>query len=141
MKKILAILFVVLILSACKASDDATPADTPVPAAQTADSTGTVYPLVTFLEIGAESCIPCKQMKPVMKAIEEGYGGLVKVVFHDLYKDRQIGQKYGVRVMPTQIFLDAEGKEFFRHEGFYPQADIEKMLAEKIGLKKPVLKQ
>jgi thioredoxin 1 len=39
--------------------------------------------------------------------------------------------------MPTQVFLDKDGKEFFRHEGFYPKADIEKMLAEKVGINKP----
>ena len=63
------------------------------------------------------------------------------MVFHDLYKDREIGQKYNIRVMPTQIFLDMNGREFFRHEGFYPQAEIEKMLADKIGVTKPVPKQ
>jgi thioredoxin 1 len=83
---------------------------------------------VTFLEIGAESCIPCRMMKPIMKDIAEEYPGVVKVVFHDLYKDRSIGQQYGIRVMPTQVFLDAKGKEFFRHEGFYPKDEMKAML-------------
>lgn len=83
---------------------------------------------VTFLEIGAESCIPCRMMKPIMKDIAEEYPGVVKVVFHDLYKDRSIGQQYGIRVMPTQVFLDARGKEFFRHEGFYPKDEMKAML-------------
>ncbi|MGC9362540.1 MAG: thioredoxin family protein, partial [Candidatus Syntrophosphaera sp.] len=96
-----------------------------------------VVPLVTFIELGAESCIPCRMMQPVMKEIQAEYKGLVKVVFHDLYKERWAGQKYNVRVMPTQVFLDMEGREFFRHEGFYPQEEIEKMLAEKIGVTKP----
>jgi len=83
---------------------------------------------VTFLEIGAESCIPCKMMQPIMKEIAEEYPGVVEVIFHDLYKDRTIGQKYGIRVMPTQVFLDADGREFFRHEGFYPKAELKAML-------------
>ena len=83
---------------------------------------------MTFLEIGAESCIPCKMMQPIMKEIAEEYPGVVEVIFHDLYKDRTIGQKYGIRVMPTQVFLDADGREFFRHEGFYPKAELKAML-------------
>jgi thioredoxin 1 len=96
-----------------------------------------VVPLVTFIELGAESCIPCRMMQPVMRNIQLEYEGLVAVVFYDLYKERWAGQEYNVRVMPTQVFLDMEGREFFRHEGFYPQEEIEKMLAEKIGVTKP----
>lgn len=83
---------------------------------------------VTFLEIGAESCIPCKMMQPIMKEIAEEYPGVVEVIFHDLNKNRTIGQQYGIRVMPTQVFLDANGREFFRHEGFYPKVELKAML-------------
>ena len=93
--------------------------------------------MVTFIELGAASCIPCKMMQPIMKEITAEYKGLVKVIFHDLNKDRQVGQKYGVRVMPTQVFLDKDGREFFRHEGFYPKEELERMLAEKGGVTKP----
>jgi thioredoxin 1 len=85
---------------------------------------------VTFMEIGSVNCIPCKMMQPIMKEIEQDYSGVVKVEFYDLYEPngRTIGQKYGIRVMPTQVFLDANGKEFFRHEGFYPKDELSKML-------------
>ncbi len=96
-----------------------------------------ITPLVTFIELGTESCIPCRMMQPVMKEISGEYKGTVKVIFIDLYKDKEAAQKYGVRVMPTQVFLDAQGREFFRHEGFYPKAEIEKMLADKMGVRKP----
>ncbi|MDY0152061.1 MAG: thioredoxin family protein [Candidatus Cloacimonas sp.] len=83
---------------------------------------------VTFMEIGSKSCIPCKMMQPIMKEIADEYKGIVKVEFYDLGVDRQIGPKYNIRVMPTQVFLDANGKEFFRHEGFYPKEELAKML-------------
>jgi thioredoxin 1 len=93
-------------------------------------------PLVTFVELGSVNCIPCRQMQPVMKAIEEKYPNQVRVVFHDVWTDagRPAATKYGIRLIPTQVFLDAEGKEFFRHEGFYPEAEIDKLL-QKRGLK------
>lgn len=95
-----------------------------------------VKPKVTFVELGSVNCIPCKQMQPVMKAIEEKYGEQVKVIFYDVWKDDQkkYAQKYGIKLIPTQVFLDANGKEFHRHEGFYPEAEIDKILQGK-GLK------
>jgi thioredoxin 1 len=91
---------------------------------------------ITFIELGSVSCIPCKKMQPVMKSIEKKYGNRVKVVFYDVWKDdqKQYSKKYGVKLIPTQIFLDANGKEFFRHEGFFPEKEIDKLLLSK-GLK------
>jgi thioredoxin 1 len=85
---------------------------------------------VTFMEIGSVNCIPCRMMQPIMKEIAEDYKGIVKVEFYDLMEPdgRAIGQRYGIRVMPTQVFLDANGREFFRHEGFYPKVELAKML-------------
>ena len=96
----------------------------------------TVKPKITFIELGSVNCIPCKQMQPVMKAIEKKYGIQVKVVFYDVWKpeQKQFAEKYGVQLIPTQVFLDADGKEFFRHEGFYPEKEIDKLLQSK-GMK------
>ncbi len=91
---------------------------------------------VTFVELGSVNCIPCKQMQPIMKSIEEKYGDQVKVIFYDVWKEDQkkYSHQYGIKLIPTQVFLDANGKEFHRHEGFYPEAEIDKILQGK-GLK------
>ncbi|HCY75625.1 MAG TPA: thioredoxin [Ignavibacteriales bacterium] len=88
---------------------------------------------VTFVELGSVNCIPCKQMQPIMKSIEEKYGEQVKVIFYDVWKEDQkkYAQQYGIKLIPTQVFLDANGKEFHRHEGFYPEAEIDKILQGK----------
>ena len=93
-------------------------------------------PKVTFIELGSVKCIPCKQMQPVMKAIEAKYGEQVKVTFYDVWTPEQkpFAKKYGIKLIPTQIFLDEKGKEFFRHEGFYPEKEIDKLLQGK-GIK------
>ena len=83
---------------------------------------------VTFLELGSVSCIPCKKMQPIMKSIEARYGGQVEVVFHDVMKNRAISQQYGIKLIPTQVFLDKGGKEIARHEGFFPEGEIDKIL-------------
>ncbi|MBZ0183636.1 MAG: thioredoxin family protein [Melioribacteraceae bacterium] len=88
---------------------------------------------VTFIELGSVNCIPCKQMVPVMKAIEEKYGDQIEVIFHDVWKpeEKHYAQEYGIKLIPTQVFLDEKGKEFHRHQGFYPEAEIDKILQSK----------
>lgn len=89
---------------------------------------------VTFVELGSVKCIPCRQMQPVMASIERKYGDQVKVVFHDVWKEPALGRQYGIRLIPTQVFLDGDGKEFSRHEGFLPEASIDTLLVAR-GLK------
>lgn len=95
-------------------------------------------PLITFVELGSTNCIPCKQMQPVMQGIEQTYGNKVQVIFYDVWqpKDKEMATKYGIKLIPTQVFLDKDGKEFFRHEGFFPQKDIEKLIDAKLANKK-----
>ncbi len=90
-------------------------------------------PMITFIELGSVNCIPCKKMQPVMKAIEQKYGEKVKVIFYDVWTEEQqpYAQKYRIRLIPTQVFLDENGKEFFRHEGFFPESEIHKIFKER----------
>src|SRR5512137_845972 len=87
---------------------------------------------VTFVELGSVNCIPCKAMQPVMKEIEKDYGDQVKVVFYDVWtrEGQPYAEKYNIQAIPTQVFLDREGKEFFRHLGFYPKEEIVKVLGK-----------
>jgi thioredoxin 1 len=93
-------------------------------------------PKITFIELGSVNCIPCKKMQPVMKAIEDKYKEQVKVIFYDVWKEdqKEYGARYGIKLIPTQVFLDENGKEFFRHEGFFPEKEIDKIFTKK-GLK------
>lgn len=89
-------------------------------------------PIVTFIEFGSVDCVPCKMMVPVMEKVEVTYGDKVKVVFHDVWTDdgQPEGRKYGIRAIPTQVFLDADGKEFFRHEGYFPFEQLDQVLKQ-----------
>lgn len=86
---------------------------------------------VTFIELGADRCIPCRQMQPIMKEIAEEFAGTIQVVFYDVWKDPAPARKYGIQLIPTQIFMDREGREILRHVGLYPKQEILKMLKEK----------
>jgi thioredoxin 1 len=90
-------------------------------------------PLITFIELGSDKCIPCKQMQPILKSVEKKYGDQIRIIFYDVWKSDQkkYAGEYKIRLIPTQVFLDADGKEFFRHEGFYPEEEIDKLLQSK----------
>lgn len=88
---------------------------------------------VTFVELGSVKCIPCQKMQTVMKAIEEKYGDQVKIEFHDVWtpKGKPFAEQYKINLIPTQVFLDKEGKEFYRHEGFFSEEEVVKVLQTK----------
>lgn len=90
-------------------------------------------PKVTFVELGSVNCIPCKAMKKVMDSLEVKYPQDLKIVFHDVWTDagKPAARQYGIRSIPTQIFLDAGGVEYYRHEGYFPMQELEKILKQK----------
>lgn len=130
-----ALLLACLLLAACGSDEQQSDVTTPVadPPAQSASPTpdASCGAEVTFVELGSDSCIPCKEMRPIMKIVAEKYEGIVEVVFHDVYEDRDAAEQYGVRVIPTQVFLDQSGQEFYRHEGFLSLLAIEGLLAKR----------
>ena len=86
---------------------------------------------VTFIELGADRCIPCKAMQPIMKEVAKEYAGTIRVVFYDVWKDPEPARKYGIQLIPTQVFIDQNGKEIFRHVGLFPKEEILSMLKDK----------
>ena len=80
-----------------------------------------IYRMPRLIELGSVSCIPCKMMAPILEELREEYAGKLQVEFLDVKANPAAGEPYGIRFIPTQIFLDAEGQEFFRHEGFFPK--------------------
>ena len=89
---------------------------------ETAPVTNTALP--KLIDLGARKCIPCKMMIPVLEELKTEYRGRLEVIFIDIWENKNEAQKYGIQIIPTQIFYDASGKELFRHEGFFAKNDI-----------------
>lgn len=90
--------------------------------------------LPTLLELGSDTCTPCKLMKPILEELSREYEGKLSVQFIDVGRDRESAARYRVRLIPTQVFLDKDGKEVFRHVGFFSKDQIVEKLAE-MGVK------
>ena len=80
--------------------------------------------LPRLVDLGADKCIPCKMMAPILEELKTTYSGKLQVDFIDVWKNPGEAPKYKISVIPTQIFYDSTGKELFRHEGFLPKEDI-----------------
>jgi thioredoxin 1 len=80
--------------------------------------------LPKLIDLGADKCIPCQQMKPILDDLTANHSETFVTEFIDVWQNREEGQKYGIKMIPTQIFFDAEGRELFRHEGFMSKEDI-----------------
>ena len=145
MKKLMNIVIVVALIAAMavtlsvKQRRQAKPAATPPVTAQAAVMVapepvpaGDIKPamaesvktLPRLVDLGANKCIPCKMMAPILEDLKQTYAGKLDVEFIDVWQNAEAGGKYGIRVIPTQIFFDAAGKELFRHEGFFAKEDI-----------------
>ena len=81
-------------------------------------------PLPRLVDLGAGKCIPCKMMKPILEDLMANYAGVFKTEFIDVWENEEAAKPYNINLIPTQIFFGADGKELFRHEGFFSKEDI-----------------
>jgi len=84
----------------------------------------------TLVEFGATGCVPCDMMQPVLESLRNKYKDRLNIVFVHVGEEQILGARYGITSIPVQAFFDRSGKEFFRHTGFFAQAEVEKRLAE-----------
>ena len=82
--------------------------------------------LPKFLELGSVNCRPCQMMQPIVAELEKEYKGKLEVEFIDVWlpENENVAQKYKISSIPVQIFFDENGKEVYRHIGYFPKEDI-----------------
>jgi len=90
---------------------------------------------VTMLDLGADKCIPCKMMAPIIEKLKKDYNGKADIAFIDVWKNPGQGERFKISSIPTQIFFDKDGKEVSRHVGFLKEESIIEKLKE-LGVNK-----
>jgi thioredoxin 1 len=91
--------------------------------------------MVTLIDLGANQCVPCKLMAPILDKLQKDYKDKAAIVVIDVYKHNDQVQRFGIRAIPTQIFFAPNGKEVYRHTGFMSEKAIVEQLT-KMGVKK-----
>lgn len=80
--------------------------------------------VVTMIDLGADYCLPCKMMAPILAKLEKDYEGRAMIAFIDVKQNPDQAKRFGIRAIPTQVFYDPAGQEVYRHVGFMSEADI-----------------
>jgi thioredoxin 1 len=92
--------------------------------------------MVTMIDLGAKKCIPCKMMAPILEKMEKKYKDKAAIIFIDVWEDPAPAKRFGIRAIPTQVFFNKEGKEVYRHVGFFSEEAIMAQL-KKMGVDEP----
>ncbi|MDP2678330.1 MAG: thioredoxin family protein [Rhodoferax sp.] len=80
----------------------------------------------TIVEFGANNCVSCREMKPILYALAQD--PRIAVADVDILKERAYISKYQIHLMPTQVFYNAQGVETGRHMGKISTEDIRTQL-------------
>ena len=78
----------------------------------------------TMIEFGGRHCIPCKKMQPILSELAREYSDTISLVNIFVQKQMRLGRQYKIRLIPTQVIFDKEGREIFRHTGFWEKSQI-----------------
>ncbi len=112
-------------LASSPGGDKTAPAEEPtVSTTESSVPTAEKQSLPRLVDLGASACIPCRMMAPILEELKKEYSGVFRTEFIDVWQNSEAARRYGIRVIPTQIFFNAEGKEIFRHEGYFSKEDI-----------------
>ncbi len=85
------------------------------------------------VDFGSNSCIPCRQMRPILKEIKNEHFEKAEVLVIDVYKYNMLAREYKIRMIPTLAFFDSNGKEVHRHQGFMSKKALLEQL-KKMGV-------
>jgi len=83
-----------------------------------------------LVDFGANSCLPCRQLRPILKEISKEYAGKAQILVIDVYKYQHLAKEYKIQALPTLVFFDNKGKEVFRHPGAMNKDQIVAKLKE-----------
>lgn len=112
------------LLCGCDRPSDTEQAQTDTEAVASDSRVDSTSGLPVLLDLGSDSCVACKTMAPILDELRETFEGQLDVQFVDVWKDKSVASEHGIKIIPTQIFFDADGNELYRHQGFFGREDI-----------------
>jgi thioredoxin 1 len=121
----LIVITVVFLLAVPACGDKAAESEVGTPSVSTADG------LPRLVDLGSTNCVPCVMMETELAILDSLTGDRLSVEFININEDEETAAEFGIRLIPTQVFIAEDGTELYRHEGFFSAPD---MLAKWIAL-------
>jgi thioredoxin 1 len=70
------------------------------------------YNLPIIIDFGADYCMPCRQMAPALKAVNNEMQGKAIVRYVDTVRYAEIAEDYKIELIPTQILVNSDGTPY-----------------------------
>jgi thioredoxin 1 len=70
------------------------------------------YQLPIIIDFGSDSCIPCKEMAPMLQAMNAETRGKAIIKFVDVWKHPRGASTFPIQVIPTQVIYRADGSPY-----------------------------
>jgi thioredoxin 1 len=86
--------------------------------------------LPVLVQFTSESCVYCKEMEPILEEITEEYEGKAIIRIVDVNEHPDEARENSIRVVPTQVFFNAQGEGVNRHEGFMSKEEVLQVFRE-----------
>lgn len=83
-----------------------------------------------LVDFGSNKCIPCRQLRPILKEVAQEFSGKAHVLVIDVFQHQVLAREHRIHLIPTLIFFNAQGKEVFRRSGVWDKASIAKKLKD-----------
>ncbi len=74
------------------------------------------HKLPMIIDFGADECEPCKAMAPVLVDVNKDMEGKALIKFVDVWKNPEASTDFPVQLIPTQIFVNADGSPYVPDE-------------------------
>jgi thioredoxin 1 len=83
-----------------------------------------------LVDFGSNKCIPCRQLRPVLKDVAQEFSGKAQVLIIDVFQHQNVAREHRIQLIPTLVFFNAQGKEVFRRSGVWDKESIIRKLNE-----------
>ena len=74
-----------------------------------------------FVDFNAEWCGPCRMIDPIIEELANEYGDQIEFLKVNVDENPISAASYGVRSIPTLLFITVDGKEKRRQTGALPK--------------------
>ena len=82
-----------------------------------------------IVDFYATWCGPCKMVAPILEELAKEYEGKIDIYKVDTDKERELSSAFGIRSIPTLLFIPAEGDPQIA-QGALPKAELKKVIDE-----------
>jgi thioredoxin len=88
-----------------------------------------------IIDFYADWCGPCKMLEPTLEELAKEYEGKVKIYKVDTEVEQELSGIFGIRSIPSMLFIPMGGKQPMMQAGALPKTAISKVIEDELLVK------